>query len=641
MSTVMQRYHVDERQAGAVIEMMKKLPQIQKEMASKAQTEGRRIAEHSNLNQNLSMQAIKTKMEKKMENTFAEPLRKVGADIGHGISEYVDNFLDGLMERHALQITKATSGQVIGAMSGNSQALAGLMTDVRGAGGSTDRRASHSFMDNALSLATDYNTERKNQYDFLHDLPRSLTSSRANTFSQTEAEVTGTKKLLNDAQRGIFSKGAIKEIHDSINNSAWKGMSAEDHVGEKEKQLQAYLRNNNYKLSKMNQTDRLNAIRQETGLSPQAIAYLQRSSGTNNLLGSLDVSALAGERYGTANLGNAEELANAVTGATNGLAGAFENKGVKALLNTDNSARGLFLGAVGGNADALALLNNKMSDAQRDKLMDKFGVKAGDLESVRELYSSRKHGVDDSSLAKLGTNWDVAVRRGSAGAAITQLRRQGMDMDKRLAGADANMKGILSGLVGGLSSLDGANPEAVERTLKSMDGTIGSTLDSISGMSDARRKQALGILGPGAKAAMDYGNRVERQVHQRGGLGRFLEGADDETKAYVAKLREDGNFSDTDAKKLNKFVRDRTFKGSLAQDGSVSGKEVPGATNLTQQITTLAQNNRETAQINKEFAQITTKWAQTVIDGGKGDPSGPGEMRGATAQMNGPKENGR
>jgi hypothetical protein len=636
MNLVMQRFGVDERQAGAVMEMMKNMPQIQRDMASKAQVEGRRIAETSNYNQNLSFEAIKTKIEKRMENLLSEPLKKMGSDIGNAVSEYVDNFMDGMMERHKLEITKATSGDVISALSGNSAAAHSLMTGAKGA--LSGVRGNYSMKDNLLSMGTGYNTTNKLEYDYLGSLPKGLVGTDGAGFTQSDKQQQQAISLFSDIQKGKFKQGYGNELASSMFLNKTDDKMAYSRLDEKEAQLKEYLQANNLRLSKMSQKERLAAISKETGLDAQAIGYLQRSSGTHELLGAVNFGKLAGEAKGLANIGNAKELAEAINSGIGDVSGAFENSsGAKALLKTDSASRSAFMAAINGNEEVRGLFTKDMNDAQRDKLLSKYNLKEGDLDSLRELWATRKSDIGDSDLAKKGGALQNAIDRGSAGAALTQLRRQGLDMGKRLEGADDGLKGMLGGLVSGLSGL-GGDAETNERTLMGMGGMISGTLDNVAGLKGDRRRQALRILGPGAEAAINYGGRVEQQVMHKGGLSRFLESADDETKSFVEGLRRDGSFDKGDAKKLNQFVRDRTFKGGLAAAGNVTGTDIPGGGKMTEQITSLAKNTNELAAKNIEYSKLNNIFAQTVQNmlGGEEGAKAVSGMRGATGQM-GPK----
>ncbi len=631
MNLVMQRFGVDERQAGAVMEMMKNLPQIQKDLGVKAQTEGRRIAEQSNYNQNLSTAAIKTKIEKKLENMLHEPFRKMGADVGHMVSEYVDDFMDGLMERHSLQIDKATSGQVTAALSGNTSAAKSLMSN--SGAKLTGVQGTASIMDSLLHSATDYSTQQRTDFQYMRALPDRLTSREygSNTITQSGDQVKKATELFGNLQKGKFGNGFGRNFAMSFAPNNEKVAYAK--MDEKEAQLKQYLQTNNMRLSKMSQKERLAAISQETGLDAEGIAYLQRSSGTHELLGAVNFGSLAGETGASGNIANAKELSAAINSASGDVASSFEDtSGVKALLKSDTSSRSLFMAAVNGNEEAKTLLTKNLNDAQKDKLMSKFNVKEGDIDSLREMYGSRKHGVEDGALAKMGGAWNTAMQRGSAGAAVTQLRRQGLDMGKRLEGADSGLRGVLGGLVSGLSGL-GEDREGSERTLMGMDGTIKSTFDNIAGMSEERRKKALSILGPGAGAAFNYGNRVEGQVMQRGGLKAFLSSADDETKSFVEGLRKDGSFDKKDAHRLNQFVRDRTFKGGLASDGTVGGKDVPGGSKMTEQISSLAKNTVELANKNVEYAKLNNQLMQILTNNSPEGAKALEGMRGATQQL--------
>jgi methyl-accepting chemotaxis protein len=445
------------------------------------------------------------------------------------------------------------------------------------------------------------------QHSFLKNLPQGLASVRGLTASQTDDQKNKTLDILSRFNKGQFTKGEMNSIY----GTKWDKDSQKSiakNLDVLEGKLSTFMRKNNTKLSTMSESEKYKYIMDNVmqGQDMATFAYLQRSGGLSNLAGAVDFKALGGERYSLGNLGNAKQLANELSGASDTLAGSFENKsGVKALLGTDSASRNLFLAASKGDEEARKLIEDKLDDVTKDKLMNKYGIKEGDIEHLRDLYGGRKGDVSDAA-----NNFSRSMDRSSAGAVITQMRRQGIGMNNRLQNASAPVKELLKGLTEQISSLDSSN---IGDFLNNGDKVSG-ILDKVGGLKGDERTEALSILGPGAKTAFDYASGVNRQLHQKGGFKRLYNSSDSETKAYMDQLGKDGKFDEKDKASLTKYLRDKTFMGTLASDGKVLGKDIPGADKMTETIQSIAKNARETADINKNYAQLQNQFSQMLIN---------------------------
>jgi hypothetical protein len=626
----MQRFGLDERQANAVMTMMNKLPEIQRDISGKGRIEGRRMAEQSYYNQNLSGEAIKRKIGKRWENLIEEPLRKLGSDIGNDIEKYIDTFMDDLLGRHSVEISKSYSNQMVSAMSGNQNAKAGIMKDLKGMNMGASFGATRDATDYGLELLSGHTTENRAQFGFLSSLPSNLKKGSGLVVSQTSDQAQRTRSLLGQFQNGVFGKDSIKRIQDKL--SASQPLVGGNTVGElmdiKEKEVRDLIRSNNSHLMGMSETEKLNYLSNKTGLDLESLAYFQSRSGSANKLGAIDFSELANERYSLGNLGNAEQLASGLRSSREGLAGKFKNKsGVEALLSTDSKSRDLFLSALKGDSEAVSLLEDKMGDAKRDQLLNKFGIKEGDLGGLRELFGGR------GDLGNSVGSFEAALRKSSLGGEITQMRRTGLGMQNRLGGTSKAVQNVLGGFVGSLAGLEGSN---LEQYLSGADSNIHSVLDKVEGLAGKDREQALSVLGSLGKGALNYSKAIEGRVGTKRGLEKFYSGADEDTRKYIDSLQSDGNFSKDDRKNLGKYIRDRVFKQGLASEGTVMGKDIPGAAKNEELLNSTAKNLKDVSDNLKSYLQLNNSFAQMIINSNpelKGDATVVNNMRQATEQL--------
>jgi hypothetical protein len=515
---------------------------------------------------------------------------------------------------------------------GNKQARDTLKSSMSGLNLDNSVKGERSILSSLNSTFTDHNSEGMLQHSFLKTLPKGLATVHDLVSSQTDEQRNSTIQMLNRFSSGRFNKTEMDAIYQRQYGKGGEKARA-GQLDVLEKKLGDFMGKNRSKLSDMSESERYKYIMENVmpGEDMATFAYLQRSSGQSGKLGSVDLKSLGAERYSLGNLGNAKELARELSSATTELAGTFHDKsGVTALLKTDSASRNLFLSAIDGKKDAQSLLEDKLDDATKDKLLNKFGLKEADLDQIRRLYE----GKGDNSKSALD-KFSTAMDRSSAGAIITQMRRQGIGMGNRLQNASASVKELLGGFTGQLSGLDTKNFDTFLGS-----SNISDTLDRVAGLKGDQRAEAISVLGTGAKTAFDYASGVNRQLHQRGGLDRLYKGADDETKAYIDTLRKDGKFDEKDKGSLTKYLRDRTFIGSLSSDGKVMGKDIQGAEKMTETIQSIAKNAREAGQLNLDFARINTQFAQLVINSSselKGDTTVVNNMRQVTEQLSNKK----
>jgi len=606
---VMQRFGVDERTASAVQAIGKNIGSIQGEIGSRAQVEGRRQAE-SGAMANLSMEAIKKRFLKKMENTFEEPFKKLGSDMSDGVSRYVDEFMDGLLERHSVEITKSTADLVSGALTGNAKSQKALSSMSLSKSTNDPMQASYSLGQSVLDMVGT-KTQGREKYEFLSSLPSQFKTSSGlfgGTLSQSSSQEAAFRGAVSKAGQGIFRKDVL---------NAFSGLGAGGDA--LTRGFKSFMGEHNAALNEMSQVDRLNYIRTnfldgdqsglarrltDSGASPEeVIALLQRKSGSSNYVGSFNASSYLSERYGKAAFRDAGSLSKNLNKSIEELSGKFHNKGeVRAVLSKDSSERTLFLAATSGDADAQKLLRENLPTEERERLLKKFGVSEGQVDSLRSVYGAGG-GEGASSLANTVSG---NISQAAMGGIASQLRRLGGDMADRmgkLSGIDSSgfSNSKLGSFIKNLQSID--SPDKLVSLLGeggSMSGDIRGVLDQVRGLKGAERDKALDILGPGARAALSGENNVRKAIRQKNGLSRLREGADDEIKGYIDQIQSDKKITKEEENELVKKISDKRFANSLSTKGTVSGQEVEKQKELTAELT--------------KFVEANSKFAQIVID---------------------------
>jgi len=614
LNIVMQKYGVDERQAKIITELGQRMPEIQRELGSRGQTEGRRIAEQSYMKENLSNEAIKRKIYKRLENTFSEPFKHIGANISNAVSSYVDNFMDTLVDRYSVNVSKEVSSLASGSLSGNSKSQAKMSAMIKDAGSLAPGGVSVSTGSSMLSALTGDRTDNMRRHDTLQGLVgKGLAFSVGDTIVQNEQEIERTKRYFGDLQAGTNKGFADKILKDD-------GF-AED-AGRLSKEVGNIIKSSGTELKGMSQTDRVKFIKDKlsSGLFSRSraslislekqgasieeiISHAQRQAGVTDNLGAVNFNKLSSELYGTGDFGTAGDLQKAEEAARKAMAGQYGDKSseVEALLKGDTAGRSLFLTATAGGEgkdEAIRLLTKDLSTEEKEKLMAKFGIKEGELEGVQSAYGGAK-GSDTSAWAK-----DVrrSINRSAVGGLAAQLRRQGIDISRRLdaSGLGGPEKDLIAGFAGKLSGLT-SKDKLSEFFSGKGSGELSYLLDSVSGLKGDARQKALDALGEGAGAAIGFGESVARKAQRRGGLEELKKSLPEELQKYVDDHAKGGSLSAKDAQELGRMARDKSYAGSLSAAGEVKKQDVQSSF------------NREMLDKLNIFAQTTNQFANLVV----------------------------
>ena len=618
---LMKRYGVDEKQAKMIQEMGNSLPQIQRELGSKAQMEGRRQAEQSYLKENMSTDAIKRKFMKRMENTFSEPFKHLGANMSNAVGQYVDDFMDGLLGRYSTNITKETSnlaGGALGGSSGSQSKLAGML----GGLGKMDLsrgKTNYSTGDSIVAALTGTRSNDMNRYDALNSLVGSgLASSGSGGIAQTNEQIAGTKRRFAELQEGRFGdRLSGKEslpagFSKGYGGSLFSGKGLQG-LSEAQNSISGIIQEHGNELRKMSQMERVQFIKGKlgpgaaqrllsTGTSIEdLIASAQDKHGIKDNLGSVNFNKYSSELYGTGDFGSAKDLQLAESSARSNLSKQFgkQESNVEALLKTDGKARDLFLKASGGDKDAIRLLKKDLSTQEKEKLLSKFGIKESELEGIQDMYG----GAGDAKITG-ADRLTTAINRGSVGGLAAQYRRQGNDISNRasgmhLLGGQYGAKDQISALANSLSGLTDA-----DKLGTFLNGGLGAkqidaALNAASGLKGHQRELALAALGEGASSAIGFGSYVSKAAGRKGGLESLKGKLPEELIKEFEGRAHGGRLSGKDAEELGHRARNTAYGSALSSSGNVVAKEV--------------QYQKELGENLNRFAQTTSQFAQLVV----------------------------
>jgi hypothetical protein len=647
LNLVMQRYHMDEREAQTIVDYMKHLPQIQSEMGQKGQTEARRMAEQSHINENFSGDALKKKISTKFSNIFSEPFKKIGADLSHSISSYVDEFVDEFLGRQSVQITREVSKTLASGLAGGKGGRGRVARDLNEIGSSGADRGndlSTGSIQRLIASASGTSSHSMTRYDTLDNeggrfgkrSSYANTKAGSNTYGKTNSLLTGLSPFI--------MSGSHTKIGDYISQDGAEGNNWINHLmglsqGKGDSALSAaledpYLKNsmghlagltkniigeNAPELRGKSQEERMNFIREKLGgknhgdieallgrFKEKGVSFsgllssLQQKGGVNGRVGSVDFGKMASEISPSlkSSFTSVAGMAKRIGKETDTFSSQFggQKEKVKALMNSDSKARDLFLKAAEGDADAAKLLAMEhLPDSEKEELLHKFGIKDGELEGLQDLWS----GAGNASVTG-GKELRVAISSGAYAGAAKQLRDQGRDMSSRLAGAnfgDSDAGGYAKSAIKNLAGkLTGINSlESLGKFVSGGGGgDIHKALSYAGGLKGKDREAAIGVLGQGAQGAFD----AQKRYLKTGKISDDLL-EDDDIKSFISGHK--GGLKGIHGKekeKLSEMIRDRSFTGSLAFKGKANAQDF---------------QSELMGKLN-EFARTSTQFAQLMID---------------------------
>lgn len=142
LNIVSQGFGLDERESGMLVELGKKMPDINLEMKQRGRSEAKRIAQDSFMKQNYSWDAIKSKVGKKIEGVITEPFKKFGADLRNSINQTIDEFVDDMTGRYKVEVSQGMSALIKGSGSGTGDYRSRLQGMMSGGAGKSASFAS-------------------------------------------------------------------------------------------------------------------------------------------------------------------------------------------------------------------------------------------------------------------------------------------------------------------------------------------------------------------------------------------------------------------------------------------------------------------------------------------------------------------
>lgn len=626
VNLVMQRYGLDERTAKIVQEMGNALPSIQRELGSKAQTEGRRMAEQSYMKENMSTDAIKNKLLKRLENTFSEPFKKMGGDLSNLVSGYVEETMDSFLGRYSTNITKQTSTLASGSLGGSKTAQVEMNSLLSGAKGLNLRPGmtkADSMGEAFISTLTGQNSANADKFRFLEGLSAKgmatpVIKGSGGTiagYTQDSARINAAKQYLGNLQAGKGTEKLAGDVSGAMTSLR--------------KDIGNVLREHGAAMKDMTQSERINFIRSKVGGSMSDLAYLEKNGvtieeiisevqhkeGLMTHLGAVNFNKYASELYGTGDFGGAREMSIAEKTSREQLAGAFgdQKSNVISLLANDSKGRDLFLSAASGNmkdsADARKLLTQEMPLEEREKLAKKFGLTADQSLHIAGIYGGAQ-GADVSKLAQASMG---NISKSSLGGLAAQLRRQGIDISERLGKSGLGINDATASIYKLAESMSGLT--SVDKMSSFLGGSgagqIDAALSAAAGLTGKDREKALAALGSGATSAIGYGDYITRQAQRGKGLGfqELKEKLSEDEYAWAKEHAHGGSLSRKDAEELGRMARNRAYAGGLTAAGTVSAKEGNAQKEYLENLNRFAQT---TAQFAELVIQATPQLAENV-----------------------------
>lgn len=115
LNIVSQGFGLDEREAGLLVDLGKKMPDINLEMKNRGRSEAKRIAQESFMKQNYSWDSVKAKVGKKIEGVITEPFKQFGAELRNSINQTVDDFVDDITGKYKVEVAQGMSALIRGA----------------------------------------------------------------------------------------------------------------------------------------------------------------------------------------------------------------------------------------------------------------------------------------------------------------------------------------------------------------------------------------------------------------------------------------------------------------------------------------------------------------------------------------------
>jgi len=152
LNIVSQGFGLDEREAGLLVDLGQKMPDINLEMKQRGRSEAKRIAQEAFMKQNYSWDAVKAKVGKKIENVITDPFKQFGAELRNSINQTVDDFIDDITGKYKVEVTQGMSTLLRGAGSNLGDSRSRLASMLGGTAGVKARAAMNRGTDSSMGL---------------------------------------------------------------------------------------------------------------------------------------------------------------------------------------------------------------------------------------------------------------------------------------------------------------------------------------------------------------------------------------------------------------------------------------------------------------------------------------------------------
>lgn len=176
LNIVSQGFGLDERESGLLVELGKRMPDINIEMKQRGRSEAKRIAQESFMKQNYSWGSVKAKVGKKIEGVITEPFKQFGAELRNSINQTVDDFIDDITGKYKVEVTQGMSSLMRGAGSNLGDSRTRLASILKGGSGTNTRAAMSKGTDmsmgtigSAMNWLTGNQTSGERMVDVMRD----------------------------------------------------------------------------------------------------------------------------------------------------------------------------------------------------------------------------------------------------------------------------------------------------------------------------------------------------------------------------------------------------------------------------------------------------------------------------------------
>jgi len=557
LNIVSQGFGLDEREAGLLVELGKKMPDIGLEMKSRGRAESKRIAQQAFMKENYSWDALKTKVGKKIEGVITEPFKQFGADLRNTINNVVDGFVDEITGRYKVEVTSGMSKLMQGAGSNLGDARSRLATMLSGSVGKSVSGTLGGGVDmspGAMGAAMNWMTGTKSAGE------RSVDAMELTTVGRNALMRVDLQKDVNLAQRHGYN---VLDTDRRAFNTSIRTMATDEGMQAAGARLSGL-------------------VSGKIGRGDAELAAIAKSADFGSARGDIVSQEIWGRRLGGGGLGRLEER-HGIADITAAAAGE------------DSALAGRALSRMGGDADILNMspdrqkaISDSIRNFERGTAQKIFGAEGADefMSSMKGLQGTKAGDfLKNTYLRSFGASEKSATQHaiGSVAEVLGQGFGEGM-------GREMMAKGI--GLAGSFMGFGGDQMDDAKALVRGRGDD--SRDDYFKGL--AMKEMYGGGLTAGERVEVDkFGTAYEsvkdevrlREISQKGSDPKHKAWTKDE-EAFLTKMGYDkDSFTPDVAKKLGKIGelmgRAKLDEGARKELGQyMKDLEVQGVTEIAQ-----------------------------------------------------------